>query len=87
MKELSRELEIYEQRHGDPNWTDLHPLQVAATKWANHCLTTYDGKLLKKGLEISAALAGFSSALLSINQSVYEDDCKAASPSLESDHE
>ena len=38
---------------------DERVLNEAAIKWARHCLTTYRGKRLKRGLEISRVLSEF----------------------------
>lgn len=38
-------------------------LDTAAAEWASHALKTYDGKLLKRALNISAAIVGFTAEL------------------------
>lgn len=79
MNDLINAIQEQKEFHEDPNWTDTHPLQVAASSWANHCINTYDGKILKKGLAISQAIGNFTSELLRTNPTVYEADCQKKS--------
>ena len=53
MQELAKAIETVPE-HGHE-----YTLRGAASKWAEHCIETYDGKMLRKGLSISAALAEF----------------------------
>lgn len=36
---------------------------AVAVEWATHCLKTYQGKLLRRGLEISAAMVEYTCEL------------------------
>jgi len=38
---------------------DLEALRNAAIEWAKHCLQTYDGKMLDRGLTVSRSIAQF----------------------------
>lgn len=59
MQKLATEIE------GVINMTrDYTHLEEAAKKWACHCLSTYVGDLLSKGLKISEAIANFSAELI-----------------------
>jgi len=40
------------------------PLDVAAEKWALHCLRAYQGEVLTRGLAISEAIGQFTAVLL-----------------------
>ena len=51
-----------EYHHAAPE-PDEHRLNIAAQKWATHCLSTFRNDLLKKGLAISAALVDFTTEL------------------------
>jgi hypothetical protein len=42
---------------------DTDTLRAAAKRWAEHCLETYRGDLLKAGLNVSRALADFMNEL------------------------
>jgi hypothetical protein len=64
MKELADSMAEYVDAHNATGATVSNPiLQQAANKWAAHSLETYQGKLLKRALAISAAISDFISQM------------------------
>lgn len=60
MEELKTQLEAHEAVWSEGNEA-AGEMTKAAQKWASHCLATYVGDLLRKGLAVAATLAEFDS--------------------------
>lgn len=58
MEALKKSLDDHVDNFDDSEHADM-PLTISAKNWASHCLETYVGDLLQKGLAIAGALAEF----------------------------
>lgn len=61
MKELANEIEGAMETIPDEEAEEL--LRTASIHWASFCLTTYNGKLLRKGLVVSKSIVEFLNQL------------------------
>jgi len=63
MNDLDKAITSETEYHSAAIEGDEHHLNIAAQKWATHCLSIFRNDLLKKGLAISAALVDFTTEL------------------------
>lgn len=64
MEKLARAIKRESARFGESPISTVAPeLHEAALRWAEHSLRTYKGKLLRRALDISQALADFTNEL------------------------
>ena len=57
MEQLKAQLEAHEAAFSGEEEVDS--ITQASQKWASHCLGTYEGELLKRGLAVAQALSEF----------------------------
>jgi hypothetical protein len=59
VQELAKAMDNYVDAHAADDTVSNPSIQQAANKWATHSLETYKGPLLRRALEISAAISDF----------------------------
>jgi hypothetical protein len=73
---ITEPLEKYREPQVEDKPSDSHPLAKCAEAWARHATLTFDGKLLRKALKVSAAIMDFCNTLERVNPAVFEHECK-----------